>query len=84
MSLVGPRPDVLRYDEYRPRDRRRFDVVPGMTGWWQVKGKNRTTFDEMIALDLEYVQRRSLLLDLKIICMTPSAILRQAVEEKTI
>jgi lipopolysaccharide/colanic/teichoic acid biosynthesis glycosyltransferase len=82
MSLVGPRPDVLAYEDYQRRQRRRFDVVPGMTGWWQVCGKNRTTFDEMIALDLEYVRRRSFWFDLRIMLRTPWAILRQATDGK--
>jgi lipopolysaccharide/colanic/teichoic acid biosynthesis glycosyltransferase len=83
MSLVGPRPDVLGYEDYQPRQRRRFDVSPGMTGLWQVSGKNSTTFDEMIKLDLEYVRRRSLWLDLRIIFTTPLAIIRQAVQDDT-
>ena len=74
MSLVGPRPDVAPYEEYDPRHRRRFEVVPGMTGLWQVAGKNGTTFTEMIRLDLEYVTQRSLWLDVKILLTTVPAI----------
>jgi lipopolysaccharide/colanic/teichoic acid biosynthesis glycosyltransferase len=78
MSIVGPRP-CLAYeaDEYQRWHARRFDSVPGMTGLWQVMGKNRTTFKEMIRLDISYTQNLSLWLDLKIIVMTPIAIIRQ-------
>lgn len=78
MSMVGPRP-CLAYeaDEYQRWHARRFDSVPGMTGLWQVMGKNRTTFKEMIRLDISYTQNLSLWLDLKIIFLTPVAIIRQ-------
>jgi len=71
MSLVGPRPplpyEVELYDE---RDRRRLTVKPGMTGLWQIKGRDVVAFRDMIALDLEYVERQSLRLDLTIIILT--------------
>ena len=70
MSLVGPRPDVVPSHQYARRHRRRFDVLPGITGLWQVKGKNTTTFSRMMQLDLAYVRRRSLALDLMILCWT--------------
>ena len=55
MSLVGPRPCIpYEYELYEPWQRRRFDAVPGLTGLWQVSGKNRTTFKEMVALDIRY------------------------------
>ena len=75
MSLVGPRPDVVPFHEYAGRYQRRFDVLPGITGLWQVKGKNRTTFAEMMRLDLTYVRRRSFLLDLSILFMTLPALI---------
>ena len=57
MSIVGPRPCVpYEYDLYGP-ERRRFEATPGLTGLWQVSGKNRTTFNEMIDLDIEYAER---------------------------
>jgi len=74
MSLVGPRPDVVPYEEYDPRDRRRFEVLPGVTGLWQVAATNGTTFTEMMRLDLEYVDQRSLWLDAKILLTTVPAI----------
>jgi exopolysaccharide production protein ExoY len=78
MSIVGPRPCIpYEYERYLPRHRHRCDTLPGLTGLWQVKGKNRTTFEQMIDLDLEYVRKKSLLLDLWIICMTIPAILIQ-------
>ena len=71
MSLVGPRPPIqYEVDAYPARAYRRFAVRPGITGLWQVKGRSLTSFPEMIALDVEYVERRSLLLNLKIILLT--------------
>jgi lipopolysaccharide/colanic/teichoic acid biosynthesis glycosyltransferase len=83
MSLVGPRP-CMRYefDLYEPWQRRRFDAVPGLTGLWQVSGKNRTTFTEMISLDIEYSQRRSLWLDLWIMGMTVPALAIQCLDQR--
>ncbi|MFC1757554.1 sugar transferase [Planctomycetota bacterium] len=75
MSLVGPRPDVLDLDDYEPWQRNRFAVLPGLTGLWQVSGKNRLTFDQMIELDLEYIKRQSLLLDVRLLVRTPLALL---------
>jgi len=76
MSLVGPRP-CIRYEaeEYLQWHTRRFDIAPGMTGLWQVSGKSRLTFKEMIRLDIRYSRRMSPGLDLKIIFLTPLAIL---------
>lgn len=75
MSLVGPRPDVLPYESYLSWQRDRFNVLPGITGLWQVSGKNRTTFTTMIQLDIAYIRRRSLLLDLLILVRTIPAML---------
>lgn len=78
MSLVGPRPCVAyEYASYAPRHRQRFQAVPGLTGLWQVNGKNSTTFEQMIDFDIEYARTKSLLLDLKIIFKTIPAILSQ-------
>jgi lipopolysaccharide/colanic/teichoic acid biosynthesis glycosyltransferase len=76
MSLVGPRPPI-RYevDAYPARAYRRFAVRPGLTGLWQVSGRSLVTFAEMIDLDTEYVERRSLLLNLKIIFLTVPTVL---------
>jgi exopolysaccharide production protein ExoY len=78
MSLVGPRP-CLPYEaeQYLPWQRERFNAVPGLTGLWQVNGKNQTTFTRMIQLDIEYVRNRSLWLDLKIMARTVPALLMQ-------
>jgi len=78
MSLVGPRP-CLPYEayEYHPWQMRRFDAVPGLTGLWQVSGKNRTTFKEMMRLDIGYARKRSFLLDLMIVLKTIPAIVVQ-------
>ena len=75
MSLVGPRPDVLRLNDYDPWQLRRFEVLPGMTGLWQVSGKNRLTHNQMISLDIEYIESRSLKNDLKILARTVGVLL---------
>ena len=77
MSLVGPRP-TLRYqvDRYTDRQRHRLDVKPGITGWAQVHGRASLPWDERIELDVWYVENRSSWLDLKILAMTPFALLR--------
>jgi len=76
MSLVGPRP-CLPYEaeKYLRWHARRFDNVPGMTGLWQVSGKNSMTFKEMIRLDIQYSETMSPLLDIKILLRTGPAIL---------
>lgn len=78
MSLVGPRPCVpYEYEMFQPRHRQRCETLPGLTGLWQVNGKNRTTFEKMIELDLAYVEKKSFFLDLKIMVCTVPAILLQ-------
>jgi lipopolysaccharide/colanic/teichoic acid biosynthesis glycosyltransferase len=81
MSLVGPRP-CLPYEarEYHPWQLRRFDSVPGLTGLWQVSGKNRTTFKEMMRLDIGYSKKQAFLLDVLIFLKTIPAIIGQAVD----
>ncbi|MEO6244875.1 MAG: sugar transferase, partial [Opitutaceae bacterium] len=80
MSLVGPRPSLpYECEQYAPHHRRRLECVPGLTGLWQVSGKNRTTFEEMVQLDVEYVSRRSVALDLKIMARTLPVVLGQVV-----
>jgi lipopolysaccharide/colanic/teichoic acid biosynthesis glycosyltransferase len=76
MSLVGPRPPIqYEVDAYPARAFRRFAVRPGLTGLWQVSGRSLVTFSEMIDLDIEYVERRSLLLNLKIVFLTVPTVL---------
>lgn len=71
MSLVGPRPplprEVAKYTEY---DRQRLTVVPGVTGLWKISGRNELSFDEMVALDIQYINHASVLEDLKILLKT--------------
>jgi lipopolysaccharide/colanic/teichoic acid biosynthesis glycosyltransferase len=83
MSIVGPRPCIpYEYELYEPWQKRRFDAVPGLTGLWQVSGKNRTTFNQMVRLDIEYSERASLWLDLKIILKTLPALWVQCAETR--
>lgn len=75
MSLVGPRPCIpYECEAYQPWHWQRFDAAPGLTGLWQVSGKNRTTFDEMVRFDIEYAERMNLFLDVKIIFKTLPAL----------
>ena len=75
MSLVGPRPCLpYEYERYLPRHRQRCHTLPGLTGLWQTSGKNRTTFEEMIDLDIHYARHKSPFLDLKILIWTFPAI----------
>jgi lipopolysaccharide/colanic/teichoic acid biosynthesis glycosyltransferase len=75
MSVIGPRP-TLRYqvERYTPRQRRRLEVRPGITGWAQVHGRAALPWDERIELDVYYVEHRSPWLDLKILAKTPLAL----------
>lgn len=77
MSLIGPRPPILyEVEEYKSwHFRRLFQVKPGITGLWQVSGRNRTTFDEMVRLDIQYAENLSLFLDIKILLFTLKAVL---------
>ena len=76
MSLIGPRP-TLRYqvERYDERQRRRLDVLPGITGWAQIHGRAALSWDERIELDVWYVEHRSALTDLRILLRTPLALL---------
>ena len=83
MSLVGPRPCLpYEYEKYLPWQKERFATVPGLTGLWQVSGKNKTTFVEMIQLDIKYAKNKTLWWDLKIILMTVPALIIQMLETR--
>ncbi len=72
MSVVGPRPPMYyEYEHYTEQHKRRLGVLPGITGLYQVMARSQVTFEDMVSLDLEYIEHRSLWLDLKIILMTP-------------
>lgn len=75
MSLIGPRP-TLRYqvEKYTPRQRKRLDVLPGLTGWAQIHGRATLPWDERIELDVWYVEHRSPGVDLRILLRTPLAL----------
>ena len=82
MSLVGPRPCLpYEYRFYSGRQRRRFDARPGLTGYWQVAGRNRVNFRRMAAMDLYYARNTSLWLDLAILSRTPAAVSRQMLSD---
>ena len=78
MSVVGPRPCIQgEYAAYQPWQRQRCEAMPGLTGLWQVSGKNRTTFEEMVNLDIRYGETKSFWMDLRIIVMTVPALIVQ-------
>ena len=75
MSLVGPRPTLAyQVERYTPRQRRRLEVKPGITGWAQVHGRARLPWDDRIELDVWYVEHRSPWLDLRILARTPRSL----------
>ena len=83
MSLVGPRPCLPKeFDRYTPAQQERVNALPGLTGYWQVNGKNKTTFSQMVAMDTYYAQHMSLWLDVWIIARTVPALINQTLEAK--
>ena len=77
MSIVGPRPPIpYEVEEYDIRHRKRLDMKPGITGLWQVSGRSGISFEEMVRLDVFYIENWSLLLDIKIILLTLPAVVR--------
>ncbi len=78
MSLVGPRPLLVEYlDHYTPEEQRRHDMRPGVTGWAAVNGRHTARFEDRLMLDVWYVDHWSLALDLRIVLMTLSQVLRR-------
>ena len=78
MSLVGPRPLLMQYlERYTPEQARRHEVLPGITGWAQINGRNSLTWEDKFRLDVWYVDHQSLALDLKIIFLSPWKVLRR-------
>ncbi len=78
MSLVGPRPQLKEYYELmNDHQRRRYEVLPGVTGLAQIKGRNGITWNERFEIDVWYVDHRSLWLDLKILLLTPYKVLKR-------
>jgi len=78
MSLVGPRPTSFSADSYDLWHTHRLDVAPGITGLWQIEGRNVTTFDERLRLDVQYIRRRSLWFDLQLLARTVLVVLRRS------
>lgn len=78
MSLVGPRPLMMAYlPLYSPQQARRHEVLPGITGWAQINGRNAISWEERFDLDVWYVDNRSLALDLRILARTVAAVLKR-------
>jgi exopolysaccharide biosynthesis polyprenyl glycosylphosphotransferase len=76
MSLVGPRPPLpYEVQEYQDWHLARLTTLPGITGWWQVRGRSRVSFDDMVRMDIEYINHQSLWLDIKILLLTVPAVL---------
>jgi exopolysaccharide biosynthesis polyprenyl glycosylphosphotransferase len=76
MSLVGPRPAIpYEVESYQDWHKRRFEALPGITGIWQIKGRNRVSFDEMVRMDIEYIEKQSFWLDIMILLQTPFAVI---------
>jgi len=85
MSIVGPRPDLPHHvDKYTAFQRRRLQVRPGITGWAQVSGRNELSWEERIKLDVEYVERWSLFLDLIVLLKTFGAVLSAKGSQRTV
>jgi lipopolysaccharide/colanic/teichoic acid biosynthesis glycosyltransferase len=83
MSLVGPRPCLPNeFQRYKRWQRERVNALPGLTGYWQVNGKDETTFSEMIAMDLFYSRNMSVWLDLAIMFKTVPVLIGQALESR--
>jgi len=78
MSLVGPRPTSFSPETYELWHTHRLDVPPGITGLWQIEGRNITTFDERLRLDVQYIRRRSLLFDLQLLGRTVLVVLKRS------
>ena len=78
MSLVGPRPTSFAASTYSLWHTERLEATPGITGLWQIKGRGDTTFDERLRLDVEYIERMSLLLDLRIMLRTVGSIVNRS------
>jgi lipopolysaccharide/colanic/teichoic acid biosynthesis glycosyltransferase len=77
MNLVGPRPTSFPAERYAPWQRARLEVLPGMTGLWQVSRDREEGFDARVRLDLDYLSRRSIGLDVRILLATLPAVLRR-------
>ncbi len=81
MSLVGPRPCLpYEHEKYLPRYKKRYQTLPGLTGFWQVNGKNKTTFRKMIAMDIWYAKNKSVMLDIWIILKTIPTVIALVME----
>jgi lipopolysaccharide/colanic/teichoic acid biosynthesis glycosyltransferase len=77
MSFVGPRPDIpYSVNMYKEWHRKRLEVIPGITGLWQVSGRKCLSFEDMVRMDLEYIEKRSMVFDIRIMLLTIGTILK--------
>jgi len=77
MSFVGPRPTSFSAETYELWHTTRLDVLPGITGVWQIIGRGATEFNDRVLLDAAYIERRCIMLDIEILCRTVTAVLQQ-------
>ncbi len=78
MSLVGPRPLPIRdYEKLQPWHRKRYNVLPGITGLWQISGRSELTFDDLVRLDFYYIENWSIWMDITILLKTIPAVFGQ-------
>lgn len=78
MSIVGPRPLMMQYlERYSPQQAKRHDVKPGITGWAQVNGRNAISWDQKFKYDVEYVEKQSFILDIRILWMTLHKVIKR-------
>ena len=77
MSLVGPRPTSFKAETYKLWQTERLDVIPGITGIWQIYGRSSTEFDERLRMDIAYIERRCMWIDIHILVRTVIAVLQR-------
>ena len=84
MSLIGPRPCIpYEAEQYQQWQLKRFEAVPGLSGLWQVNGKNKTTFNAMMRFDIRYALKKNIIMDADILLKTLPAVIKMVMERKT-
>ena len=85
LSLVGPRPDIPQSVElYKAWHLQRLTVKPGLTGPWQINGRDRVSFDDMVSMDLDYIRQRNIKLDLKVLALTLPSIIKRLIKRREV